>query len=106
MKVIAQITQDLVMCEVSAAEIARLHGVAGRYGEGWDQKWMSVGLEHDMVSAFKAVDALRSFDKSQLGHLKDRIDGMTKAYDGILQAYEKLTLLDKLSEPEDLTKKS
>ena len=104
MKVIAQITQDLIMCEVSSAEIAKLHGASGRYDKAWDESWIRVGTEHDMLGAFKAVEAIRGFDKAQLKYLKGRIDDMTKEYDSILQAYEKLTLFDKLSEPEDLTK--
>jgi hypothetical protein len=97
MKVIAQITQDLIMCEVSSVEIAKLHGASSRYDKAWDESWIRVGTEHDMAGAFNAVDAIRSFDRSQLKYLKDRIDSMTKEYDSILQAYEKLTLFDKLS---------
>jgi len=98
MKVIAQITQDLIMCEVSSVEIAKLHGASSRYDKAWNEHWIRVGSEHDMTAAFNAVDAIRSFDRSQLKYLKDRIDGMTKEYDSILEAYEKLTLFDKLSE--------
>lgn len=98
MKVIAQITQDRIMCEVSSGEIARLHGASGRYDKEWQEVWISVGAEHDMVGAFKAVDAIRSFDKSQLKYLKDRIDVMTKEYATIVEAYEKLTLFDTLEQ--------
>jgi len=104
MKVIAQITQDRIMCEVSSAEIARLHGASGRYDKEWHEHWISVGAEHDMTGAFKAVDAIRGFDKSQLKYLKDRIDVMAKEYNTILEAYEKLTLFDKLSEQTDTPK--
>jgi hypothetical protein len=92
------------MCEVSSVEIAKLHGATGRYDKAWDEHWIRVGTEHDMIDAFKAVDAIRGFDNAQLKYLKSRIDDMTKEYDAILQAYEKLTLFDKLSKPEDLTK--
>lgn len=98
MKVIAQITQDLIMCEVSSVEIARLHGASGRYDKAWQEHWIRVGAEHDMAGAFKAVDAIRGFDKSQLKYLKDRIDVMAKEYNSILQAYEKLMLFDTLKE--------
>jgi hypothetical protein len=57
-----------------------------------------------MTGAFKAVDAIRGFDKNQLKYVKDRIDVMAKEYDSILQAYEKLTLFDKLSEQTDTPK--
>lgn len=98
MKVIAQITQDLIMCEVSSWEIARLHGAASRYDKGWQEHWIRVGTEHDMVAAFKAVDAIRGFDKAQLKYLKDRIDVMTKEYTTILEAYDRLMLFDTLKE--------
>ena len=98
MKVIAQITQDLIMCEVSSWEIARLHGATGRYDKEWQEHWIRVGTEHDMVAAFKAVDAIRGFDKAHLKYLKDRIDVMTKEYTTILEAYDKLMLFDTLKE--------
>jgi len=104
MKVIAQITQDLIMCEVSSVEIARLHGASGRYDKSWQEHWIRVGAEHDMVEAYKAVDALRSFDKYQLKQLKDRMDVMAKEYDRITEAYNKLMLFDKLSEQTDTPK--
>ena len=98
MKVIAQVTQDVILCEVSSMEIARLHGANGRYDNSWQEHWIRVGAEHDMVEAFKAVDALRSFDKNQFKYLKDRMDSMAREYKEIVQAYEKLTLFDKLSD--------
>ena len=67
MKVIAQITQDLIMCEVSSWEIARLHGATGRYDKGWQEHWIRVGTEHDMVAAFKAVPAHQLTRKTYKG---------------------------------------
>ena len=104
MKVIAKISDSVLLCEVSTGEIGKLHGTGGPYDKEWQRAWVEVGAEHDMLGAFKAADAIRSFDKNQLKYLKDRIDVMSKEYDNILQAYEKLTLFDKLSEDEDLTK--
>jgi iron uptake system EfeUOB component EfeO/EfeM len=104
MKVIAKISDTVLLCEVSTSEIGKLHGTGGPYDKEWQRAWVDVGAEHDMTGAFKAVDAIRSFDRSQLKYLKDRIDVMVKEYDSILQAYEKLTLFDKLSEDKDLTK--
>jgi hypothetical protein len=98
MKVIAQITQDRIMCEVSSAEIARLHGATGRYDKSWQEHWIGVGAEHDMVEAFKAVDTLRSFDKSQLKRLKDQMDSMAREYHSIAETYEKLMLFDTLAQ--------
>lgn len=96
MKVIAQVTQDVILCEVSSVEIARLHGTSGRYDKGWQEHWIRVGAEHDMVEAFKAVDALRSFDRFQLKRLKDQMDSMAREYHSIAETYEKLMLFDTL----------
>lgn len=98
MKVIAKISDSVVLCEVTTSEIGKLHGTGGPYDKAWSNRWIDVGAEHDMAGAFKAVDSIRSFDRSQLKYLKDRIDGMTQEYDRILDAYEKLTLLDTLKE--------
>ena len=104
MKVIAKISDNVLLCEVTTGEIGKLHGTGGPYDKEWNKSWIDVGAEHDMLGAFKAVDALRSFDKNQFKYLKDRMDSMAREYKEIVQAYEKLTLFDKLSEPEDLTK--
>ena len=104
MKVIAKISDTVLLCEVSTSEIGKLHGTSGPYDKAWNRAWVEVGAEHDMTGAFKAADAIRSFDRNQLKYLKDRIDVMSKEYDKILEAYEKLTLFDKLSEDKDLTK--
>jgi hypothetical protein len=98
MKVIAQITHDRIMCEVSSVEIARLHGAGSRYDKEWQEHWISIGAEHDMVEAFKAVDALRGFDKSQLKYLKAQMDSMAKEYDRNTEAYDKLMLFDTLKD--------
>lgn len=97
MKVIAQINDNTVLCEVSQAEIARLHGLHSRYDKGWDYKWFQVGHEHDMAPAFDAVDVLRGFDNSQFRYMESRIKSMAESFDGVKDAYEKLMLLDTLS---------
>jgi hypothetical protein len=103
MKVIAQINENTVLCEVAVNEIGRLHGVSGRYDSAWNKVWVSVGAEHDMTSAFAAVDTLRGFDAAQFRYVKQRIDDMSDQFEKVKTAYEKLTLFDKLSKPEDLT---
>ena len=98
MKVIAKISDTVLLCEVHVSEIGKLHGTGGPYDKEWQRAWVEVGAEHDMLGAFKAADAIRSFDKNQLKYLKDRIDVMSKEYDKILEAYEKLTLFDTLEQ--------
>ena len=98
MKVIAQINDNMVLCEVSQAEIARLHGCTSRYDKEWNNNWTHVGSEHNLVEAFKALDTLRSFDGAQLRYMEQRIKGMNEAFDLVKESYEKLTLLDTLKE--------
>lgn len=98
MKVVASINDNTVLCEVTTDEIGRLHGVSGRYDNKWENVWVKVGSEHDMVAAFKAVDTLRGFDASQFRYMQQRIDTMTEAFTNVKTAYEKLTLLDTLAQ--------
>jgi hypothetical protein len=96
MKVIAKISDSVVLCEVTTSEIGKLHGTGGPYDKAWSNRWTDVGAEHDMVEAFKAVDALRSFDRYQLKRLKDQMDSMAREYHSIAETYEKLMLFDTL----------
>lgn len=101
MKVIAKISDAVVLCEVTVGEIGRLKGVSGPYDKEWDKKWVDVGAEHDMASAFRTLDSLRGFDKDQLYYVKQRIDTMNESYQKIVDAYEKLALFDTLKEAGD-----
>ena len=98
MKVVASINDNMVLCEVSQAEIARLHGVPNRYDKDWNRMWFTVGFEHDMVEAFKAVDTLRGFDAAQFYYVQTRMETMMREFEAVKEAYEKLTLLDTLKE--------
>lgn len=98
MKVVASINDNMVLCEVSQNEIARLHGVASRYDSQWNAVWLKVGAEHDMLPAFIAVDTMRGFDASHIKYMQQRIDTMNEAFAKVKEAYEKLTLLDTLKE--------
>lgn len=98
MKVIAQIDSTKVLCEVHVDEIGKLHGTSGPYDKAWDNSWTKVGAEHNLASAFRTLETLRGFDVSQLKYLKSRINDVSKAYDSVADAYEKLMLLDTLKE--------
>ena len=98
MKVVASINDNMVLCEVSQAEIARLHGVSNKYDKDWNRVWLTVGFEHDMVEAFKAVETLRGFDKAQFYYVQSKMETMMREFEAVKEAYEKLTLLDTLKE--------
>jgi hypothetical protein len=98
MKVIAQIDSSKVLCEVSHAEIAKLHGVSGPYDKAWDSAWVRVNAEHDMAEAFKAVDALRGFDDAQIKYVQNRMETMMREFGLVKEAYEKLMMFDTLKQ--------
>jgi hypothetical protein len=97
MKVIAQVDDSRVLCEVSITEIAKLHGLTGKYDKGWNSNLIKVNAEHDLVSAFEALDTLRRFDEQHLKYLAKNIDSMQKSYNTVLDTFNKLALFDKLS---------
>lgn len=100
MKVIAKIDNNKVLCEISADEIARLYGATSTYDSSFRRDWVEVGTVHELGVAITTLDTLRKFDGKQLNYLKSSIDEMTKHYDKILDAYNKLVLFDKLKEAE------
>ena len=97
MKVIAQMSDDRVLCEVTSGEIARLHGHdGGHYSRGFEKRWLEVGAEHDLTKAFDTLAVLRGFDEKELKNLKYQIDDATKSYTRILDQYQKVMLFDTL----------
>jgi hypothetical protein len=98
MKVIAKVSDDKVLCEVSTIEIARLRNCTSTSDKNWSYQWVTVGTEHDLAQAFRTLDTLRTFDPSQLKHVKYNIDAMNAQFEKIKETYEKLMLLDTLKE--------
>ena len=96
MKIIAQINDGLVLCEVSSTEIARLHGAGSTYDSTFQKGWLNVGTEHDLAKAINTLDAMRKFDEKELNHLKHYIEVAMKSYEQILDQYHKVMLFDTL----------
>ena len=97
MKVIAQMSDDRVLCEVTSGEIARLHGNDGNaYSRDFNPRWLEVGSEHDLSKAIDTLAVLRKFDEKELKNLKYQIDDATKSYERILDQYQKVMLFDTL----------
>ena len=98
MKVMAKISDYEVLCEVSAAEIARLRGYSGVYDKGWSSDFLQVGIEHDLARAFETLDSLRKLDGTRFKEVSRELERLNKAFEEARQAHEALMLFDTLKE--------
>ena len=96
MKIIAQINDGMVLCEVSSTEIAQLHGASSVYDSTFQRDWLRVGTEHDLAKAINTLDAMRKFDEKELNRVKSYIEDAMKTYEQILDQYHKVMLFDTL----------
>jgi hypothetical protein len=96
MKIIAKINGSTVLCEVSANEIARLRGYTSIYDDAWRLEYLDVGREHDLVSAFEALDTLRSLDAKAFHDVAKSLKQLTESFDRAHKAHEALMLFDTL----------
>ena len=76
MKIIAKVSDNVVLCEITAQEIARLHGSDAYSTDSRDfnKDWLRVGTDHDLGRAITTLDAMRRFDERELDNLKSRLD--------------------------------
>lgn len=103
MKVMAKISDNMVLCEVSASEIARLRGCTSIYDKAWDSNYIKVGMEHDLSRAFETLDTLRKLDDSQFKEVSRVLERLTKTFEDARAAQEALMLFDTLKEAGDDT---
>ena len=98
MKVMAKISESMVLCEVSSNEIARLRGYSGTYERGWSTDFLQVGVEHDLTRAFETLDTLRKLDSTRFKEVSREIGRLNTAFEEARQAHEALMLFDTLKE--------
>ena len=98
MKVMAKISDDKVLCEVSSNEIARLRGYSSTYDKGWDNNFLRVGIEHDLTRAFETLDTLRKMDGLRFKEVSRELERLTKTFEDARTAHEALMLFDTLKE--------
>ena len=96
MKIIAKVNESMLLCEVSATEIAKLHGCENTYDRDYDKRWIEVGQELRLDYAIEALKSMRSFDYLQMANVKTRLVGLLNDYDKMVEEYQKVTLFDKL----------
>jgi hypothetical protein len=103
MKVMAKISDNMVLCEVSAAEIARLRGCTSTYDKEWHSSYLNVGMEHDLSRAFETLDTLRKLDDSQFKEVSRVLARLNQTFEDARAAQEALMLFDTLKEAGDDT---
>jgi hypothetical protein len=103
MKVMAKISDNMVLCEVSAAEIARLRGCTSTYDKAWHSDYLKVGMEHDLSRAFETLDTLRKLDDSQFKEVSRVLTRLNQTFEDARAAQEALMLFDTLKEAGDET---
>lgn len=96
MKVIAKMSTDRVLCEVSANEIARLMGSRSSYDKSFDNNWLVVGKELEIAPGFEALDALRALDPEQFQRTSVDLERLLQAFVNARDAFQGLMLMDTL----------
>ena len=96
MKIIAKITADRVLCEVSANEIARLMGSRSSYDKSFDNTCLTVGKELELIPGFDALDSLRALDPEQFQRTSVDLERLLQAFVNARDAFQGLMLMDTL----------
>ena len=96
MKVIAKMSTDRVLCEVSANEIARLMGSRSSYDKSFDNSYLNVGAELALIPGFEALDALRALDPSQFQRTSVELERLLQAFVQARDSFQGLMLMDTL----------
>lgn len=97
MKIVATIYDDKFLCEVSADELAQLHGL--RNAEDFDYRKINVniGTEIDLQKAIDVLDNVRTLDQSKLGHIIRQLKIVLHQVDDAKTTAEALNLFHNLS---------
>lgn len=96
MKVIAKISADSVLCEVTRHEIALLQGHLHHYD--MDKHSMEVGSELQLKKIATTSRFIRSTSKEKLKLLQKELQSLTDGVDEAINTVESLNLFTNLSE--------
>lgn len=101
MKVIAKISEDAVLCEVSRNEIALLAGYYSPYDQGITIKhWMEIGTELQLKKMAGTSRFIRTASKEKLVSLQKELQVLLNSVDGAINTVDSLNLFANLSEEE------
>ncbi len=93
MKVIAKVSEDVVLCEVDIGEMTKLLGL----GYTDTRKALGVGFEVPLELAFNTLSTIRSLDKNQITMARERAKMLLNTIDEVSNAVDSLLLLDTLA---------
>lgn len=100
MKIIANVTSDRFLCEVSSEELARLHGMRGRYEDAYNKILMSVkvGYDFDITGIDDNARLLRTLDQNRMEKITNALRQALDSVENIREDVQALTLFEKLKE--------
>lgn len=99
MKVIANIDNSRVLCEVSVEELAFLHGYRNQYDEGFrNSRPMDVGRECNLKKMVTTSQFVRGLRPKTLAETKDKLEMAIKQIDTAMEIVSGLEVFSILSE--------
>lgn len=98
MKVIASISNDKVLVEMTKIEIGKMHGVEGYYSSDVSKAWLEVGYEFDVARAFEVAKDLKNLDRARIKQILSQLDSTTERVKEIQTQVEALNLFNTLAE--------
>lgn len=95
MKVIAKVSGNVVICEVSDEELALLNGFRSKYDEGCRiQELMNVGAECNLAKMANTSRYIRSMNKDTLKNAREKLEDSMKIIDSAMDEITKLTIFE------------
>ena len=99
MKVIAQIYNNRVLCEVTLEELAFLHGFRSQWDTGFkNANAMSVGAECNLKKMVNTSQFVRGLRSKTLEETKDKLEKAIKEIDTAMEIVSGLEVFQILSE--------
>lgn len=103
MKVIAKIDNSRVLCEVSADELAMLHGFRSQYDSGYkNANAMEVGAECNLRKMVSTSQFVRGMRVKTLAETKEKMERAINEIDKAMETVSGLEIFNMLSEQEQI----
>ncbi len=93
MKVIAKVSDELVLCEVNLDEITKLLGL--NYTDS--RKAVGVGFEIPLELAFITLETIRKLNLNEINYARERAKMLLSTIDEVSNSVDLLLLLDTLA---------
>jgi len=103
MKVIAQVDNSRVLCEVTVEELAFLHGFRSQYDSGFkNQNAMQVGAECNLKKMVTTSQFVRSMRAKTLKETKEKLEKAIGEIDTAMEIVSGLEVFNILSDAEQI----